>query len=71
MAPFGSSVRKSQANGNNQKKKRYNEQPDRTEHRLLAQKEAIEAKLAAIKAAKSPATGLATRTAARHEPEEA
>ena len=60
-------MRKSQANGKSQKKKRLNEQPDRTENRLLAQKEAIEAKLAAIKAAKSPATGLATRTAARHE----
>ena len=38
------------------KKKRYNEQPDRTENRLLAQREVIDAKLAAIRAAKSPAT---------------
>jgi hypothetical protein len=44
---------------------------ERTEHRLLAQKEVIDAKLAKIKAAKSPATAQATRTAAQHEPEEA
>ena len=65
MAPFGSSRCKSQANGKAAKEKRYNEHPDRTEQRLLAQKEAIERKLAAIRRAKSPATAAATRTAAR------
>ena len=53
MAPFGSSQRQSQANGKNEKKKRVNEQPERTEQRLLAQKEVIERKLAKIKAAKT------------------
>ena len=63
------SCRSCQASGKAQKKKRYNEQPDRQEHILLARIESDKAKLAALRAAKSPATAQATRTA-QHEPEE-
>ena len=63
---FGGSRRKSQACGGKKKKyERSHGDEERTEQRLLAQKEAIEAKLAAIKAAKIPQTVLAARTAAR------
>eukprot|EP00966_Prymnesium_polylepis_P317398 7333123-Prymnesium_polylepis.1 len=61
MAPFGSSVRKSQANGA-KKRKGKGHDPDMTENRIIARIEADTAKLAAIRAAKSPATGKATRT---------
>ena len=44
--------------------------PNRTEQRLRAQKEAIEAKLVAIERAKAPPTAQATRTAAREKPAE-
>lgn len=44
--------------------------PNRTEQRLRAQKEAIEAKLVAIERAKAPPTAQATRTAACEKPAE-
>ena len=66
---FGQSRRKVQANGG-RKQKGNSGVPDRTEQRLRAQKEAIEAKLAAIERAKAPQTAQATRTAAREELEE-
>ena len=51
--------------------RKHNAHPDRQEHILEARIEADKAKLAAIRAAKSPATVQATRTAAQHEPKEA
>ena len=58
---------KKRGDGSSQNKPRThvkakNAHPDRTEQRLRAQKEAIEAKLAAIERAKCPPTGQAPRT---------
>ena len=47
-------------------KKGKGHDPDMTKNRLLAQREAIDRKLAAINAGRTPATGQAARTAARH-----
>lgn len=69
---FGQSVRKSQANGGKKKKhERSHGDEDRTEQRLLAQREAIDAKLAKINAAKTPQTELQARKQAQaSSPEE-
>ena len=69
---FGQSVRKSQANGGKKKKhERSHGDEDRTEQRLLAQREAIDAKLAKINAAKTPQTELQARKKAQaSSPEE-
>ena len=64
---FGQSRRKSQAGGG-RKQKGKTKDPDQSENFYLARMENDAAKLAAIKAAKTPATAQATRSAARHEP---
>ena len=60
MAPFGSSTRKSHANGGKKRKGKCKEK-DITEHRLVARIERDTAKLAAIRAAKAPKTTQASR----------
>ena len=55
-------------NGGGRKPKQHNAHPDRTEHRLRAQREVIDAKLARIEAEKRAAKAPATQQASRKRP---
>lgn len=66
---FGQSRRKIQSGGG-RKPKQHNAHPDRQEHILVARIEADQAKLAAIRAAKTPKTEAAKRAESRIEPDE-
>ena len=67
MAPFGTTKRKSQANGAPQKVKAGKKDPDKSLEFYLARMEHDAAKVAAINASRIPATEQAKRVAARTE----
>ena len=64
---YGASLRKSAANGKPQKVKAGNKNPDQSLQYYLSRMEHDAAKIAAIQAARIPATEQATRVAARTE----